>query len=805
MRRASSGSRSAHDRSTRRPCSTRPLAALRALLKTAAAALGLGGRRRASDGPDAGGDGACTRRPRRAGRAVVARRADRRRRRADDRRRAVLPGGARRAVGRATPSGRCCRFRRRKSIRTAAWRRTSTSRPRARARCTGSRRGTARLVVASARALLPRLSAPARLAAAGLTLTPGMEIAPHDLGERLGARRASRREDPVDEHGEFCVRGGVVDFFPAARVAAGPPRVHRRHRRVDPPVRRRDAALARRARSASRSVRSASCSRAGDADDPTALDRSATIVDYVATRRRRRSSSFEIDDVDERGRRARRAVARERGRHGRRAAATVPPYEALALAVDRRSRRGSRRGRRVDRARDRRRGGAGRRTSPVMPALEYHGRIGDWVDEIRAARERGETDGLRRGHAGPRRAHDRAARRLRDPRARRSSDADDLARAAVLVATGQLSRGFHLPDGARCSSSPRPTSSRKSARVHERRRSATRTFLSDFRDLKVGDLVVHVDNGIGRFVGLKKLDGRRLDDAGVHGAPLRRRRQAVRPARAARSRPEVHRRRRRPALDRLGGTTWEKAKTRVKKAMRDMAEELLKLYAARKAVAGPRVQRRHALAAGVRRRVRVRPDAGPADGDRRHHARHGVADADGSPALRRRRLRQDRSRDARGVQGGDGRQAGRVPRADDRARVSAPADAAASASPASRSRIEMISRFRIEGRAEGRSLDELAAGQVDIIVGTHRLLSKDVHVPRPRPARRRRGAALRRRAQGAHQAAAQEGRRADDDGDADSADAEHVARRHPRHVGDRDAAARSAVDPDARRASSTRT
>ena len=35
----------------------------------------------------------------------------------------------------------------------------------------------------------------------------------------------------------------------------------------------------------------------------------------------------------------------------------------------------------------------------------------------------------------------------------------------------------------------------------------------------------------------------------------------------------------RPALDRLGGTTWEKAKTRVKKAMRDMAEELLKLYA----------------------------------------------------------------------------------------------------------------------------------------------------------------------------------------------------------------------------------
>src|SRR5207244_12679677 len=42
----------------------------------------------------------------------------------------------------------------------------------------------------------------------------------------------------------------------------------------------------------------------------------------------------------------------------------------------------------------------------------------------------------------------------------------------------------------------------------------------------------------------------------------------------------------RPPIDRLGGTSWERAKTRVKKAMRDMAEELLKLYAARRAVRG---------------------------------------------------------------------------------------------------------------------------------------------------------------------------------------------------------------------------
>src|SRR5213078_2921158 len=42
----------------------------------------------------------------------------------------------------------------------------------------------------------------------------------------------------------------------------------------------------------------------------------------------------------------------------------------------------------------------------------------------------------------------------------------------------------------------------------------------------------------------------------------------------------------RPPIDRLGGASWERAKAKVKKAMRDMAEELLKLYAARKAVTG---------------------------------------------------------------------------------------------------------------------------------------------------------------------------------------------------------------------------
>ena len=74
--------------------------------------------------------------------------------------------------------------------------------------------GTARVVVASASALLPRLSPAGNLEAAAIELKPGMDLDPVALGDLL-ADAGFTREDPVDEHGEFCVRGGIVDWFPA--------------------------------------------------------------------------------------------------------------------------------------------------------------------------------------------------------------------------------------------------------------------------------------------------------------------------------------------------------------------------------------------------------------------------------------------------------------------------------------------------------------------------------------------------------------------------------------------------------------
>ncbi|HAK56889.1 MAG TPA: hypothetical protein DCP38_15630, partial [Acidobacteria bacterium] len=83
--------------------------------------------------------------------------------------------------------------------------------------------------------------------------------------------------------------------------------------------------------------------------------------------------------------------------------------------------------------------------------------------------------------------------------------AEPPARAAAVVAVGQLSRGFRLSEAglqvyaeADVFDEPR--------RTHERRRPVAQAFLTDFRDLKVGDHVVHVDHGIGVFVGLRQLE-----------------------------------------------------------------------------------------------------------------------------------------------------------------------------------------------------------------------------------------------------------------------------------------------------------
>ena len=118
-------------------------------------------------------------------------------------------------------------------------------------------------------------------------------------------------------------------------------------------------------------------------------------------------------------------------------------------------------------------------------------------------------------------------------------------------------------------------------------REAGATFLSDFRDLKPGDYVVHVDHGIGKFRGLKRIG---VGESQSEFVELVYREEAklyvpvdrldlIQKFTGASGEAA-------PSLERLGGTSWEKTKGRVRKSMRVLAEDLLKLYARREMAEG---------------------------------------------------------------------------------------------------------------------------------------------------------------------------------------------------------------------------
>ena len=125
-------------------------------------------------------------------------------------------------------------------------------------------------------------------------------------------------------------------------------------------------------------------------------------------------------------------------------------------------------------------------------------------------------------------------------------------------------------------------------RVRKVKEKSNRERLQSFSDLSPGDLVVHDQHGIGQFVGFFKL---RVDDvdkdyikiayAGTDSlyVPSTQLDMVAKYIGAGEEAAPAK-------LSKLGGTEWAKAKTRAKKAAREMAKELIKLYAARQRTAG---------------------------------------------------------------------------------------------------------------------------------------------------------------------------------------------------------------------------
>ncbi len=303
---------------------------------------------------------------------------------------------------------------------------------------------------------------------------------------------------------------------------------------------------------------------------------------------------------------------------------------------------------------------------------------------------------------------------------------DTPSRPGISVAEGELARGYILPANARCLIAEEEVFGRRSRRRLGTRR-GRRATLDDLRLLKPNDLVVHLEHGIGRYEGLarRRVRNSEMDfllisyrDGDKLYLPVYRLNQ-VQKFRGGEGQTR---------LDKLGGQTFARSVKAVRRATREMAGQLLDLYARR--------------AASTRDPIRS-PDemyrafeAGfPFDETEDQERAIDEVMAD---------LETERPMD-RLVCGDVGfgktevamRAAFRVVMEGRQTAILVPTTVLAQQHfqtfkerfdpyPV---RVEMLSRFRTQSENKDVVLG-LKEGKVDIVIGTHRLLSKDVHFKR---------------------------------------------------------------------------
>ncbi len=161
-----------------------------------------------------------------------------------------------------------------------------------------------------------------------------------------------------------------------------------------------------------------------------------------------------------------------------------------------------------------------------------------------------------------------------------------------------------------------------------RRMPARRKKQIDPLELKPGDYVVHEQHGVGRYVEMKQrvVQGATREYLVLEYGASKRGQPADRLYVPTDQLDQVTRYvgGEQPTLDRLGGADWAKRKGRARKAVRQIAAELIKLYAARQATRGHAFGPDTPVAARAGGRLPVRRDARPARRRRRGQARHGA-------------------------------------------------------------------------------------------------------------------------------------------------------------------------------------
>jgi transcription-repair coupling factor (superfamily II helicase) len=148
----------------------------------------------------------------------------------------------------------------------------------------------------------------------------------------------------------------------------------------------------------------------------------------------------------------------------------------------------------------------------------------------------------------------------------------------LVITLGELADGFRLPDEKLAVVTEEEIFGR---RVRRRPRKDVRALLSSLAELKEGDYVVHADHGIGRYHGLQHLSMGPTEGDFLHLEYAGGDKLYLPVERIEKVQKYVGGEGQTPRLDKMGGGAWEKAKLKARAAVEELARELLKIYARR--------------------------------------------------------------------------------------------------------------------------------------------------------------------------------------------------------------------------------
>ena len=219
--------------------------------------------------------------------------------------------------------------------------------------------------------------------------------------------------------------------------------------------------------------------------------------------------------------------------------------------------------------------GATRYKVPMMSMAAWTGRTDGFWDQLKQWDLDGYSVHLLCNNSGERR---RLMELIREHGYRPGKDAFDLT-----IAIGRLKEGFSSTEDKLAVLSEREMFGRKYVR-RRRRRFQAGASITQFSDVTPGDYIVHLEHGIGRYLGLRNFPGKPNDFMAIqYGGndivyvPVTHIDQVQKYIGGGGTVPK---------MDRIGGSSWSKTKNKVKKAVRDMTEELLKMYAMRESHQG---------------------------------------------------------------------------------------------------------------------------------------------------------------------------------------------------------------------------